>query len=116
MQGTAGEKESHTRAGLYSLSSSLALQPGVFRSIPSIKMSSKRLLAIASLLASLGRALPSLGTNKDIQARAELNILAPTRVGVYMCVDANWEGYCEHLLNGPGLCSEYIETVIEEAC
>ncbi|EGP86693.1 unnamed protein product [Zymoseptoria tritici ST99CH_1A5] len=37
-------------------------------------------------------------------AADELNILAPVRVGIYICQNADWVGPCEHLLNGPGMC------------
>jgi hypothetical protein len=37
----------------------------------------------------------------------EVNVLAPTIVGIYFCTDADWKGHCEHLKNGPAICSAY---------
>lgn len=56
--------------------------------------------AVATLL-QLAIALPTT----DLESRAEANILAPTTVGLYLCVDADWKQPCVHLKNGPGLCS-----------
>ncbi|KAF2173647.1 hypothetical protein M409DRAFT_15925 [Zasmidium cellare ATCC 36951] len=67
-------------------------------------LSLTNLLALSPILANIATALPWVGTTADLHARAETNILAPPRVGVYMCVDADWKGHCEHLLNAPGLC------------
>lgn len=103
-QGTAGEREKTQRPDY------ITAGPCVQRVVRSCSRSTHQgnmvsltsLLAVAPVLANIATALPYL------QARAGTNILAPLRVGVYMCVDADWQGHCEHLLNPPGVCGMFL--------
>lgn len=38
------------------------------------------------------------------------NVLAPTTIGVYFCLEPFWKGACEYLENGPGLCSKQTQS------
>ena len=62
------------------------------------------LLGLSAAVAALLQTAIALPTT-DLESRAEANILAPTTVGLYLCVDAEWKPPCVHLENGPGLCS-----------
>lgn len=50
-------------------------------------------------------AAPSPPCTSMLDTRDIANVLAPTTIGVYFCLDSFWKGGCQYLKNGPGLCS-----------
>lgn len=60
----------------------------------------------ASLLHGIA-ALPRLASPEhQVDIRSVDKILAPTVVGVYVCVDADYKGQCSYLQNPPGMCGK----------
>lgn len=57
------------------------------------------ILAISASTLTVINAAPQPEQSLDV------NILAPTTIGVYFCPEAFWKGECEYLQNGPGICS-----------
>lgn len=68
-------------------------------------------LALAALLLQMAMAAPApyegIVARSMLEGRAEAKALAPIVVGLYICTGPQWTGTCAHLLNSPGLCSEW---------
>lgn len=64
------------------------------------------LLHLAACLLHCTAAFPDdPSSGHKVETRSLGKILAPSIVGLYLCVDADWKGQCAYLENGPGLCS-----------
>lgn len=64
----------------------------------------KRLL-VTVLGASLSFASPlSVRLVTDTSGSIHPDEKVPDQVCVYICVDVNWEGYCQHICSPPGSC------------
>lgn len=63
-------------------------------------------LAMTALLLQSIDAAPQSERSINRIPRELGNILAPTTIGVFFCPEAFWDGDCQYLENGPGLCSE----------
>lgn len=63
------------------------------------------ILAMTALLLQPIDAAPQSERSINRIPRELGNILAPTTIGVFFCPEAFWDGDCQYLENGPGLCS-----------
>ncbi|CAK4031700.1 Hypothetical predicted protein [Lecanosticta acicola] len=62
------------------------------------------LFAVAAFLLHTTLALASERHEAQLDTRADASSLAPTTVGIYLCLNSGWVPPCIHLENGPGLC------------
>lgn len=56
-------------------------------------------------IAASALALPAVSDSGDNTT----NIKVPSQLCIYLCTDAGWTGYCEHVCTSPGLCSQSLQ-------